>query len=276
MAGEKGSADSARDPRGFAVKLCTEDGNYDIVGNNTPIFFIRDGIKSPDFIRTQKRDPQTNLKNPTAMWDFWSLSPESLYQFTILFSDRGTPRSYRHMNGYSSHAFSWINSDGERSWIKYHFKTRQGIENFNREEAVEVGGRNPDHATRDLYDAIERGDYPSWQVCVQVMTEPEALACHLTPSTSRRGGHKPTFRSSNSVSWLSTGNLRTISRKSNRPLSSRQTLSRGSVSHLTRCSRPGCSPIPMRTVTVLAPTTLLCRLTVLTPLRRRPITVTVR
>ncbi len=181
VAGEKGSSDSARDPRGFAVKLYTEDGNYDIVGNNTPIFFIRDGIKFPDFIRTQKRDPQTNLKNPTAMWDFWSLSPESLHQVTILFSDRGTPRSHRFMNGYSSHAYSWINSEGERYWIKYHFKTKQGIQNFTREEAVEVGGKDPDHATRDLFDAIARGDYPGWRVCVQIMTEAEALDYHLNP-----------------------------------------------------------------------------------------------
>lgn len=181
VAGERGSADSARDPRGFAVKLYTEAGNYDIVGNNTPIFFIRDGLKFPDFIRTQKRDPRTNLKNPTSMWDFWSLSPESLHQVTILFSDRGTPRSHRFMNGYSSHTYSWINSEGERHWIKYHFKTKQGIHNFTREEAVEVGGRNPDHATSDLFDAIERGDYPAWRVCVQIMTEAEALDYRINP-----------------------------------------------------------------------------------------------
>ena len=181
VAGEKGSADAARDPRGFAVKLYTEDGNYDIVGNNTPIFFIRDGIKFPDFIRTQKRDPQTNLKNPTAMWDFWSLSPESLHQVTILFSDRGTPRSFRHMNGYSSHAFSWINSEGERFWVKYHFKTQQGIQNFTREEAIRVTGEDLDHATRDLFEAIEHGDYPAWSVCVQIMPEADAENYHINP-----------------------------------------------------------------------------------------------
>lgn len=181
VAGEKGSADSARDPRGFAVKLYTEDGNYDIVGNNTPIFFIRDGIKFPDFIRTQKRDPQTNLKNPTAMWDFWSLSPESLHQVTILFSDRGTPRTFRHMNGYSSHAYSWINSEGGRFWVKYHFKTKQGIQNFTREEAIRVGGEDPDHATGDLFQAIERGEYPRWRVCVQIMPEADAASYRVNP-----------------------------------------------------------------------------------------------
>ncbi|MCH7740163.1 MAG: catalase [Chloroflexi bacterium] len=181
VAGEKGSIDAARDPRGFAIKLYTEDGNYDIVGNNTPIFFIRDGIKFPDFIRTQKRDPRTNLKNPTAMWDFWSLSPESLHQVTILFSDRGTPRSHRFMNGYSSHTFSWINNEGERFWVKYHFKTKQGIQNFTREEAVKVGGDDPDHATRDLYEAIARGDFPRWRACVQIMPMEDAENYHVNP-----------------------------------------------------------------------------------------------
>jgi catalase len=174
VAGEKGAADTERDPRGFALKIYTEEGNYDIVGNNTPIFFIRDGLKFPDFIHTQKRDPQTNCKNPTAAWDFWSLSPESLHQVTILFSDRGTPRSYRHMNGYSSHTFAWINAAGERIWVKYHFKTKQGIENFTREAAKRMAGDDPDHATRDLFEAIERGEYPAWRVCVQLMTEEQA------------------------------------------------------------------------------------------------------
>lgn len=181
VGGEKGSIDAARDPRGFALKLYTEDGNYDIVGNNTPVFFIRDGIKFPDFIKTQKRNPQTNLKDPTAMWDFWSLSPESLHQVTILFSDRGTPKSYRHMNGYGSHTFSWINAQGERFWVKYHFKTKQGIQNFTREEAVKVGGENPDHATQDLHEAIAGGDFPQWRVCVQIMPMADAEKYHLNP-----------------------------------------------------------------------------------------------
>lgn len=181
VAGERGAADAERDPRGFALKLYTEDGNYDIVGNNTPVFFIRDGIKFPDFIHTQKRDPQTNLKNANAIWDFWSLSPESLHQVTILFSDRGIPATFRHMHGFSSHTFSWINAFGERFWVKYHFKTKQGIVNLTREEAETVRAKDPDHATRDLFEAIERGEYPAWRVCVQIMPEKDALTYHLNP-----------------------------------------------------------------------------------------------
>ncbi|HYD99783.1 MAG TPA: catalase [Alphaproteobacteria bacterium] len=174
VGGEKGSADADRDPRGFAVKFYTEEGNYDIVGNNTPVFFLRDPIKFPDFIHTQKRNPQTNLKDPRAVWDFASLSPETLHQFTILFSDRGTPASYRHMDGFSSHTFSWINAAGERVWVKYHFKTRQGIRNLTAEQAARLAGIDPDHATRDLFAAIEDGQFPAWTAYVQVMTEAEA------------------------------------------------------------------------------------------------------
>ncbi|EPZ43494.1 hypothetical protein N007_12360 [Alicyclobacillus acidoterrestris ATCC 49025] len=157
VAGERGAADTDRDPRGFAVKFYTEDGNYDIVGNNTPVFFIRDPLKFPDFIHTQKRNPATNLKDPNAVWDFWSLSPESLHQVTILFSDRGTPKTLRNMHGFGSHTFQWVNDKGEAVWVKYHFRTEQGIENFTREEAVRVAGEDPDYHTRDLSCAIERG-----------------------------------------------------------------------------------------------------------------------
>lgn len=174
VGGEKGSADAERDPRGFAVKFYTEEGNWDVAGNNTPVFFIRDPLKFPDFVHTQKRHPQTNCKDANAMWDFWSLSPESLHQVTILFSDRGTPKTYRHMNGYGSHTFSLINDQGRRVWCKFHFKTVQGIENFTAEEAVKVKGEDPDHATRDLFESIERGDYPKWRVKIQVMTEEQA------------------------------------------------------------------------------------------------------
>lgn len=181
VGGEKGSADAERDPRGFALKFYTEDGNYDIVGNNTPIFFIRDPLKFPDFIHTQKRNPATNLKDPTAVWDFASLSPETLHQFTILFSDRGTPRSYRHMDGFSSHTFSWIDAAGQRVWVKYHFKTRQGIQNFTGEQAQAMTGIDPDHATRDLFASIEDGDFPAWTVSVQIMTEAEAESFAIDP-----------------------------------------------------------------------------------------------
>ena len=181
VGGEKGSADSARDPRGFAVKFYTEEGNWDMVGNNTPIFFIRDPLKFGDFIHTQKREPQSNLKPPWMMWDFWSLSPESLHQVTILFSDRGTPADYRHMNGYSSHTFSFINAQNERVWVKFHFKTMQGIKNNMREEAVRLAGENPDQATQDLFESIEKGDYPRWKVNVQIMTMEEADNYNINP-----------------------------------------------------------------------------------------------
>ncbi|MFC5358652.1 catalase [Azospirillum himalayense] len=181
VGGEKGSADAERDPRGFAVKFYTEDGNYDLVGNNTPVFFIRDPLKFPDFIHTQKRNPATNLKDPTAVWDFFSLSPETMHQLTILFSDRGTPRGYRHMDGFSSHTFSWINAAGERFWVKVHFKTRQGIQNFTADQAVRMAGVDPDHATRDLFAAIRDGDFPAWTVSVQIMPEVEADTCRINP-----------------------------------------------------------------------------------------------
>jgi catalase len=174
VGGEKGSADSARDPRGFAVKFYTEEGNYDMTGNNTPVFFIRDPLKFPDFIHTQKRNPATNVPDPDMFWDFLSLTPESIHQVTILFSDRGTPKGYRHMNGYSSHTFKWYNEKGEYFWVQYHFKTEQGIENFTRAEATRMAGENPDYATRDLRETIEKGNFPSWKVCVQIMTPEQA------------------------------------------------------------------------------------------------------
>jgi len=181
VGGEKGSADSARDPRGFAVKFYTEEGNWDLVGNNTPVFFVRDPLKFGDFIHTQKRDPQTNLKPPRMMWDFFSRSPESLHQVTILFSDRGTPKSHRHMHGFSSHTFSLINAAGVRFWVKFHHLTRQGIANHTSAEATRLAGEDPDHATADLFDAIARGEYPQWRVCVQIMPEMDAATYHLNP-----------------------------------------------------------------------------------------------
>jgi len=173
VGGEKGSADAARDPRGFAVKFYTEEGNYDFVGNNTPVFFIRDPLKFPDFIHTQKRNPATNLKDPDMFWDFLSLTPESIHQVTILFSDRGTPKGHRHMNGYSGHTFMWYNEKGKCFWVKIHFKPEQGIRNFTRQEARHMCEYDADHATRDLYQAIEAGDFPAWKVYVQIMTPEE-------------------------------------------------------------------------------------------------------
>ncbi|MGA2533151.1 MAG: catalase [Candidatus Aminicenantales bacterium] len=181
VGGERGSADSERDPRGFAVKFYTEEGNYDMVGNNTPVFFIRDPLKFPDFIHTQKRNPASNLKDPDMFWDFLSLTPESIHQVTILFSDRGTPRSFRNMNGYSSHTYMWYNAKGEYSWIKYHFKTLQGIQNFDGPEASRMRGIDPDVATRDLFQAIACGEYPAWRVEVQIMTPEQAKDYRFDP-----------------------------------------------------------------------------------------------
>ncbi len=174
VGGEKGSADAARDPRGFAIKFYTEEGNYDLAGNNTPVFFIRDPLKFPDFIHTQKRHPATNVPNPDMFWDFLSLTPESIHQVTILLSDRGTPATFRNMNGYGSHTFKWYNDKGQYFWVQYHFKTDQGIKNLTREEATLLCGQDPDHATRDLYESIERGDYPSWTLEMQILTPEQA------------------------------------------------------------------------------------------------------
>jgi catalase len=181
VGGEKGSADSERDPRGFALKFYTEDGNWDLVGNNTPVFFVKDPKKFGDFIHTQKRDPQTNTKSPTMMWDFWSLNPESLHQVLILMSDRGTPFSYRHMDGFGSHTFSFYNSQNERFYVKFHFKTKQGIQNFTNDEAVDMKAQDPDHAQRDLFEAIERGEFPKWTLKVQIMPFKDAKTYHLNP-----------------------------------------------------------------------------------------------
>ena len=181
VAGERGAADAERDVRGFAVKFYTDEGNWDMVGNNTPVFFVRDPYKFGDFIHTQKRDPKTNMRSNTAMWDFWSLSPESLHQVTILMSDRGLPQSYRFVNGYSSHTYSFINAADERFWIKLHFKTMQGIRTWTNAEAAQIVGKDRESSQRDLFEAIERGDYPQWRVCVQVMPEADAETYHINP-----------------------------------------------------------------------------------------------
>src|SRR6218665_2318103 len=181
VGGEKGSADTERDPRGFAIKFYTEDGNWDLVGNNTPVFFVKDPKKFSDFIHTQKRDPKTNLKSPTMMWDFWSLNPESLHQVMILMSDRGTPYSYRHLHGFGSHTFSMINANNESVWVKFHFITQQGIKNFTGAEANEMRGNDPDHAQRDLVEAIERKEFPKWDMKIQVMTQEQAKTFPFNP-----------------------------------------------------------------------------------------------
>jgi catalase len=181
VAGSRGAPDTARDPRGFALKAYTEDGNWDLVGNNTPIFFLRDGIKFPDFVHSQKYDPHTNRQEPDNVWGFFARTPEATHQFTWLFGDRGIPASYRHMDGFGAHTFQWINPAGERFWVKFHFKTNQGIRCLTTEEAQVIGGKDPAHIHKDLYDAIVRGDGPSWTLKVQVMAERDAAGYRFNP-----------------------------------------------------------------------------------------------
>ncbi|MEV1199960.1 catalase [Microbispora rosea] len=181
VAGELGSADTVRDPRGFAIKFYTEDGNYDIVGNNTPIFFIRDPSKFSDFIHSQKRRADTHTHDHNMQWDFWTLSPESAHQVSFLMTDRGTPRSWRHMHGFGSHTFLWYNAAGEKFWVKYHFKTEQGVENFTDAEAKALVAEDPDFHLRDLHTAIRNGDHPAWTVNVQIMPFEDAADYRFNP-----------------------------------------------------------------------------------------------
>lgn len=181
VAGEQGSPDTWRDVHGFALRFYTEDGNLDIVGNNTPVFFVRDGLKFPDFIHSQKRLGTNGLRDADMQWDFWTRNPESAHQVTYLMGDRGTPKSTRHQNGYGSHTFQWVNEQGEAFWVKYHFKTRQGVENFTDEEATTTAGQNPDCHREDLYNAIEEGNYPIWDVKVQIMPLDEAENYRFNP-----------------------------------------------------------------------------------------------
>ncbi|KPC54656.1 catalase [Amantichitinum ursilacus] len=181
VAGERGAADAERDIRGFALKFYTEEGNWDLCGNNTPIFFMRDPLKFPDLNRVVKRDPRTNMHNATSNWDFWSSMPDALHQVTIIMSDRGIPASYRHMHGFGSHAFSFISADNQRYWCKFHFKTQQGIKNLSNAEAEALIGKDRESHQRDLYEAIERGDFPKWTLYVQIMPEAEAATVPYNP-----------------------------------------------------------------------------------------------
>ncbi len=181
VAGERGAADAERDIRGFALKFYTEEGNWDLVGNNTPVFFIRDPLKFPDLNRAVKRDPHTGLRSADNNWDYWTLLPEALHQVTIVMSDRGIPRSWRHMHGFGSHTYSFINADSERFWVKFTFKTQQGVQNMTDQEARDLIGGDRESSHRDLYDSIERQDFPRWTLYVQVMTEDEADNYHLNP-----------------------------------------------------------------------------------------------
>jgi len=181
VAGEMGSPDTWRDVRGFSLKFYTSEGNYDLVGNNTPVFFVRDPMKFPHFIRSQKRLPDSGLRDNNMQWDFWTLNPESAHQVTYLMGDRGLPRTWRHMNGYGSHTFMWVNAAGERFWVKYHFKTDQGWQTFDNAEAMAMAGMDADFHRRDLFEAIEGGDLPTWTLHVQVMPYDEAPSYRFNP-----------------------------------------------------------------------------------------------
>lgn len=181
VAGERGAADAERDIRGFAMRFYTEQGNWDLVGNNTPVFFFRDPLKFPDLNHAVKRDPRTNMRSATNNWDFWTGLPEALHQVTIVMSDRGIPASYRHMHGFGSHTFSFINAKNERYWVKFHFKTQQGIKNLTDQEAAELVGKDRESSQRDLYEAIERGDFPRWTMYVQIMPEADAVKVPYHP-----------------------------------------------------------------------------------------------
>lgn len=193
VAGERGAADAERDIRGFAMKFYTEEGNWDLVGNNTPVFFLRDPLKFPDLNHAVKRDPRTGLRSAESNWDFWTLLPEALHQVTIVMSDRGIPKTYRHMHGFGSHTFSLINAANERHWVKFHLRTQQGIENLSDAEAASLIGADRESHTRDLYDAIERQDFPRWTMFIQVMTEDEADKVSFNPFDLTRTWPKKDF-----------------------------------------------------------------------------------
>lgn len=193
VAGGRDSADTVRDPRGFAVKFYTDEGIHDIVCNNTPVFFIRDPMKFPDFIHSQKKNPQTNLTDPNAQWDFLSLTPESLNQVTVLFSDQGIPYGFRFMDGFGTNTFSWYNQSGDYVYIKYHFLSEQGLKNLDPDEAARIAGENPDFAGEDLRNAIARGDYPSWRVAVQIMTPQQAKTYRFDPFDTTKTWYESDF-----------------------------------------------------------------------------------
>eukprot|EP00026_Physarum_polycephalum_P005660 Phypoly_transcript_05695.p1 GENE.Phypoly_transcript_05695~~Phypoly_transcript_05695.p1 ORF type:complete len:480 (+),score=100.79 Phypoly_transcript_05695:432-1871(+) len=190
VAGERGTSDVQRDVRGFALKFYTEEGNWDLVGNDQPVFFVRDAFKFMDVNHSLKRDPRNNLTNPTSFWDFWSLTPESTHLATILFSDRGTPKGFRFVHGFGIHAYSMINAKNERTYVKFHWRTQQGIQNFTNDEAIKMSGEDPEHATRDLYEAIERKEFPKWKFYIQVMTEEQAAKNQYAFDSTKTWSHK--------------------------------------------------------------------------------------
>jgi catalase len=259
VAGERGSPDTWRDPRGFAVKFYTTEGNYDMVGNNTPIFFVRDPMKFQHFIRSQKRRADTNLRDNDMQWDFWTLSPESAHQVTWLMGDRGIPKTWRHMNGYSSHTYMWVNAQGGKFWVKYHFKTDQGIDFLTQEEGDRLAGADGDYHTRDLYQAIERGDYPSWTLKMQIMPFEDAKTYRFNPFDLTKVWPHGDYPLIEVGRMTLTATRPTTTPRSSRPPSSPTTWCPASARARTRCCWPGCFP----TLTPIAPasgrTTSSCR-----------------
>jgi catalase len=261
VAGERGSPDTWRDPRGFALKFYTTEGNYDIVGNDTPVFFLRDPLKFPSFIRSQKRRADNNLRDHDMQWDFWTLSPESAHQVTWLMGDRGIPASWRHMNLYSGHTFMWVNAAGEKVWVRYHFITDQGIENLTQAEADALVSVDTDYHTRDLFEAIQRGDHPSWTLKMQIMPFADAKTYRFNPFDLTKVWPHADYP------LIEVGRL-TLDHN---PTDNHSQIEQGawSPSNLvpasarapTRCCWAGCSPTPTRSVTASARTTTSCRST---------------
>jgi catalase len=241
VAGERGAADAERDIRGFAIKFYTEEGNWDLVGNNTPVFFLRDPLKFPDLNHAVKRDPRTGMRSAESNWDFWTGLPEALHQVTIVMSDRGIPRTWRHMHGFGSHAYSFINANMERFWVKFHFVTQQGIQNLTDAEAAEITGQDREYHQRDLYESIERGDFPRWKLCVQIMPEAEASKVPYHPFDLTKIWPKKDYPLIEVGVLELNRNPDNFSPKSNRHRSRRRRSCPASVSRPTRCCRAVCS-----------------------------------
>lgn len=262
VAGERGAADAERDIRGFAVRFYTEQGNWDVVGNNSPVFFFRDPLKFPDLNHAVKRDPKTNLRSAENNWDFWTNLPEALHQITIVMSDRGIPDGYRHMHGFGSHTFSFVNDAGERSWVKFHFRTQQGIKNLTDEEAAVVIAGDRESAQRDLFDAIEEGNYPKWTLFVQIMPEADAQTYRYHPFDLTKVWSKKDYPLIEVGELELDRNPRTTTPTSSRPRSPRRTSFPASASPRTACSKAGCSPTATPPATGSASTTTRFRSTV--------------
>jgi catalase len=255
VAGERGAADAERDIRGFALKFYTEEGNWDVVGNNTPVFFFRDPLRFPDLNHAIKRDPYTGMRSADNNWDFWTQLPEALHQVTIVMSERGIPRSFRHMHGFGSHTYSLINANDERIWVKFHFRTQQGIQNLTDAEAEALVGKDRESHQRDLFGSIERGEFPRWTLYIQVMTDEQAKKFPFNPFDLTKVWPKAAYPLSKSAILSSIEIPEMSLPKLNRPLSRPPTSFPGSATRQTRCCRRACFPTATRSGTASASTT---------------------